>query len=299
VWEPDPQWRRLGGGRGPLDVGLWLVERDGRTWVVKRLRAPGPDDPVEVTDPAHPSYWRREADVALGFRPARGLLVPEVGRVDEDPAGCTVWTARVERGVVTPLFAARALGRFAAEPLTDAPWWSRRLLRRRLSAAAARGGWSTLARTAAADLATALWEARTGVLDRYDALPQRAAHGDAVPGNLVAPSGEDVLAVDWGSAGLAPPGADLGYFALSCKEELDVLLDAYLDGLGPGHDPADVAFAARAMAVYTVVARADWALARASTGSGPLEATYRHPSVAPHLRALERRLPEIEALLAG
>jgi hypothetical protein len=107
-----------------------------------------------------------------------------------------------------------------------------------------------------------------------------------------------VVAVDWGSAGWAPAGADLGYYALSCKEDFGVLLDAFLDGLGPGQDPDDVAFAARAMAVYTVVARADWALARAGSGPGPLESTYRHPSVAPHLRALERRLPEIEALLS-
>ena len=298
MWEPDPQWRRLGGGRGPLDVGLWAAERDGRSWVVKRVRAPAPDDPVELTDPAHPSYWHREADLALGFRPTRGLVAPEVARVDEDATGYALWTGRVERGLVTALFAARALGRFAAEPLPPAPWWSRGLLRRRLAAAEARGGWQTLARTPAGDLAQALWRSRDDVLARYDALPQAGSHGDAVPGNLVAPSGDDVVAVDWGSAGLAPAGADLGYYALSCKEDFGVLLDAFLEGLGPGHDPDEVAFAARAMAVHTVVARADWALARAGSGPGPLESTYRHPSVAPHLRALERRLPEIEALLS-
>jgi hypothetical protein len=299
VWEPDPQWRPLGGGRGPLDVGLWVAERERRSWVVKRVRAPGPEDPAELTDPAHPSYWHREADVALEFRPVRGLVAPEVGRVDEDPGGYLLWTERVERGVVTALFAARALGRFAVEPLPAAPWWSRTLLRRRIAAVEARGGWETLARTPAARLAAALWQVRGEVLDRYDALAQVAAHGDAVPGNLLAPRGEDVVAVDWGSAGLAPAGADLGFYALSCKEDLDVLLAAYLAGLGDAHRPAEVAFAARTMAVYTVVARADWALARAASGPGPLEAAYRHPSVAPHLRALERRLPEIEALLSA
>jgi hypothetical protein len=298
VWEPDPQWRRLGGGRGPLDVGVWATERDGRGWVVKRVRAPGPDDPAELTDPTHPSYWHREADLALDFRPARGLVAPEVVRVDEDAAGYVLWTERVERGLVTGLFAARALGRFAAEPLPPAPWWSQALLHRRLAATEARGGWETLRRTPVADLADALWRARPEVLARYDALPQLGSHGDPVPGNLVAPRGEDVVAVDWGSAGLAPAGADLGYYALSCKEDFGVLLDAHLDGLGPGHDRAAVAFAARAMLVYTVLGRADWALARAASGPGPLEATYRHPSVAPHLRALQRRLPEIEALLA-
>jgi hypothetical protein len=278
-------------------VGVWSAVRDGRAWVVKRVRAPGPDDPPGLDEPRHPAYWRREAEVALHLRPANGLLAPRAARVDEDDEGYTLWTARVDRGVVTALFAARALGRFAAAPLPDEPWLARRLLRHRLAAAEDRGGWPTLATTPAGDLATALWEQRTALLDRYDALPQRAAHGDAVPGNLLAPQGEDVIAVDWGSVGLGPAGADLGYFALSCQEDFAVLLDAYSGGLGGVAAADDVAFAARMMAVYTVVGRAEWALARVASAPGELTAKFRHPAVAPYLRALQRRLPEIEALL--
>jgi hypothetical protein len=300
VWEPEPHWRRLAGGRGPFDVGVWTAEWDGRAWVVKRVRAPGPDDPAAAHDSRHPAYWRREAEAALHLRPAAGLLAPDTVRVDEDAEGYTLWTARVDRGVVTALFAAHALGRFAATSLPDLPWLTQRLLRHRLAAAEARHGWPTLATTPAAELARSLWERRTDLLDRYDALPQRPAHGDAVPGNLLAPRGTDVVAVAWGSVGLAPAGADLGFFALSCREDFTVLLETYLDGLGGGGsaDLAVAEVAARVMAVYTVLGRAEWALARVASAPGELAGKFRHPAVAPYLRALQRRLPEIDALLA-
>ena len=49
-------------------------------------------------------------------------------------------------------------------------------------------------------------------------------------------------------------------------------------------------------AVYTVLNRAEWALARVAGGEGALAGKYRHPAVAPHLRALQRQFPQIEAL---
>jgi hypothetical protein len=297
MWAADPSWRPVPGGRGALTVGVWSAEAHGRVWMVKRVRTPAAGDPPELGLASHPSYWRREAEAALHLRPAAGLLAPEVRRVDEDAEGYTLWTARVDRGLVTALFAARALGRFAAATLPALPWLSRQLLRRRLEGAEVRGGWPTLARTSAADLAGALWDRRSDLLDRYDALPQRPAHGDATPTNLVAPRDADVIAVDWGSVGLAPAGADLGYHALSCREDLDVLLDAHGDGLGPGADVPAVAFAARMMAVYTAVGRAEWVLSRVASAPGSLEAKFRHPAVAPYLRALQRRLPDAEALL--
>jgi hypothetical protein len=45
------------------------------------------------------------------------------------------------------------------------------------------------------------------------------------------------------------------------------------------------------------MSRADWALARVAGGEGALAAKYRHPSVSPHLRGLQRQFPQIEALL--
>jgi hypothetical protein len=119
-----------------------------------------------------------------------------------------------------------------------------------------------------------------------------------VPTNFVAARGQDVVAVDWQCFGIGPVGADLGYYALSRREEFEVLLETFLDGAGPGLDGAAVATAARVTAVYSVISRAEWALAQVAAGEGALAGKYRHPAVAPHLRALQRQLPQLEVLLA-
>lgn len=295
MWQPDPDWTRIPGGRGTLTVGVWRAEHEGEAYAVKRVRVPGPDDPIELETLSHPGYWRREVEVALADLPLDGLVPTRTLRVDEDDEGCTIWSQLVSESPVTGLFAAAALGRFASTPVPEVPWLSRTLLRTRLRIAEERGGWPTLARTTVADLADALWRRREAFLDRYDALPQALCHGDAVPANLIAPLGDDVVALDWASLGTAPAGADLGYFALSSREDFDVLLKTFA-----AHSTAaveDIAFAARVMAVYTVVAQAEWALARVAGGEGALAGKYRHPSVAPYLRALQRQFPQIEALL--
>ena len=46
------------------------------------------------------------------------------------------------------------------------------------------------------------------------------------------------------------------------------------------------------------ISRAEWALSRIAHGEGALHGKFKHPSVAPYLRALQRQLPQIEALLA-
>lgn len=295
MWQPDPEWTRIPGGRGTLTVGIWRAETEGQAYAVKRVRAPGPGDPPGLLDPAHPGYWRREAEVAVAGLDLAGLVPTRTLRIDEDDEGHTIWSEMVDVEPVTGLFAATALGRFAASPVPDVPWLSRRLLRTRLAMTEERGGWPTLARTTVADLADVLWRRRSAILDRYDDLPQALSHGDAVPGNLIAPSGEDVVALDWASLGTAPAGADLGYFALSSREDFDVLAQAF--AAHHGAPPEDIAFAARVMAVFTVVAQAEWALARVAGGEGALAGKYRHPSVAPYLRALQRQFPQIEALL--
>lgn len=300
MWQPDPSWVVLPGGRGALTVGTWRVGLGGTTHVVKRVRAPAPDE-AGFTDPAGAGYWRREAEFALaGVRP-HGLVPPEVHRVEEDEEGYTIWSLEVaaDAGPPPALFVARALARLAADPAPDAPWAARELLRSRL---AHREGWPTLARTTFADLAEELWRRRRSLLDRCASLPLVPAHGDVVPANLVAMRADEVCTVDWGCFGAAPAGADLGYYALSCREEFDVLLDAHLaalDDLGVPARPDHVALAARTHAVYTVVARAEWALSRVAPGEGALAGKLRHPAVAPHLRALQRQFPQIEALLAS
>lgn len=295
MWEPDPEWTRVPGGRGTLTVGVWRARRDGHDCVVKRVRRPAADEPEGLWHVEHPGYWRREAEVALAGLELEGLVPTKPILLEEDDEGYVIWTEWAERQPVTALFAARALGRFAVNAVPDVPWLSRSLLTTRMALAAGRGGWPTLARTTAADLADELWSRGPALLARYDALPQRLSHGDAVPGNLIAPRGADVVALDWASLGTAPAGADLGYYALSAREDFDVLVTAYASEVR--EDLESIRFAADVMAVLTVVSQAEWALARVAGGEGALAGKFRHPSVSPYLHALQRQFPQIERLL--
>ena len=299
MWEPDPGWRRLPGG-GPATSGMWLAVVEGREWVVKRLETPV-EQSGSVTDPAHAGYWRREVEVAYDptVVDGPGLVPPEFGTVQEDPDGVTLWTRAEVGEPPTGLFVARALGRFAAAEHASPRWAAKSLLADRLAMARERGGWPTLARTTIADVADVLWKRAGHWLDLCAQGPQGRMHGDAVPSNFVSSRGADVVALDWQCFGIGPVGADLGYYALSSREEFGVLLDAFLDGAGPGVDRAPVELAARVTAVYSVLGRAEWALAQAARGEGALAGKFRHPAVAPHLRALQRQFPQMEHLLGA
>lgn len=305
VWEPDPSWEVLRGAAGPASAGLWRARAGGRPWVVKRLVPPAADDPAArwALEPAHPGFWRREADAALsGFGDGPGLVRAGAGPVEEDGEGITLWSPETAGEPPTGLHVAHALGRFAGAAHDVPRWASRDLLRRRLELAEARGGWRTLARTTLADVTALLWERRGHWLAAVDAGPQGRVHGDAVPSNfLTTGPGGAVVAVDWQCVGVGPVGSDLGYWSLSSREEFGVLLDAFLDGVaeecGPGVDAATVALAARVHAAYSVLTRAEWALAQAARGEGALAGKFRHPAVAPYLRAVERQFPQIERLL--
>ncbi len=297
MWEPDPSWQHLPGAGGPATVGLWLAERDGRRWMVKRL-APVEDSPA-VLNPSHAGYWRREAEVALHREvvDGPGLVPPEYGPVEEDDQGVTVWAAEALGEPPPGPFVARGLGRFAAARHDPPSWAASRLLADRLELAERRGGWPTLARTTLADVTDRLWQRRGHWLARCAAGPSGRVHGDAVPGNFLSTSGDDVVAVDWQCFGIGPVGTDVGYYALSSREEFDVLVDAFLDGTDLEAEREAVTTAARVSAVYSVVTRAEWALAQAAKGEGALAGKFRHPAVAPYLRALQRQFAQIEHLL--
>lgn len=302
MWEPDPAWTALPSGSGPATVGVWRGRDEGVDAIVKRLGRPGPDDPSQLEDRTHAGYWRRELEVALD--PARvdgpGLRPPRYLRCEEDDTGATIWSEEVVAEPPTSLLVARSLGRFAAAPYDAPAWAARRTLTDRLALAESRGGWPTLARTQLADVAGHLWEHRGRWLARRDAGPVGRLHGDAVPANFVATWGEDVVAIDWQGFGVGPVGTDLGYFALSAREDFEVLLDTYLGGVaetGGNADEDSIRIAAIVMAVYTVFSRAEWALSRVAPGEGALAGKYGHPAVAPHLRALQRQGPQIESLL--
>ncbi|SFC50993.1 Phosphotransferase enzyme family protein [Nocardioides terrae] len=299
MWEPEPGWLVLPGGSGVSTVGVWRTVLGDRAVAVKRVAAPDDFDPAELTDPRHFAYWRRAADVATyGLVDATpGLRAPRMS-VEEDADGLTIIQDWVEDAANSGLFIAHAIGRFAAAELGHVRWLARNQLRDRLARVERRGGWSTLGRTTASDIADSLWRKRGRLLDELDRLPQVAQHGDPVPGNLLGREGDELVAVDWGSLGYGPVGADLGFYLLMAREEFEPLLDAYLLGLPDGVATREqVTLGAQVTAVYTVFTRADWALARVVTGEGALGAKFRHPSVAPHLRALQRQSDAVEALL--
>ena len=315
MWQPEAGWERLPGGIAAGTVGLWSATVGGRPAVVKRLRRPGADDPAELHDPSHPAWWRREAEVAARGLVARtpGLRAPETLRVDDDEEGTTLVVAAVEPRPAGGLHGAAALGRFAGADLPPGlPGLAQHQLRRRLESVARRGGWRLLERTTVADVSSHLWSRREHLLARLDALPPVPQHGDPVPANLLGAAGEGaaraVVAVDWASLGHGPLGGDLGYWSLSAREELEPLLAAYADALpppvveaagGPAAAVAGAGLAARVVAVFTVLTRADWALARVAEGEGALAGKFRHPGVAPHLRALARQSAHVEALLTA
>ncbi len=302
MWEPEIGWIPVRSGRGPATAGVWRAIVAGRPAVVKRLLTPE-GDPAFLA-PSSYAYWRREAEVAESgvVSATRGLRGAETLAVTEDDEGVTVVTAEVDPADNPGLFLARALGRFAAGPVPAVPWLARGQLRDRLARVEARGGWPMLGRTTASDVAAHLWGRRERFLALLDDAPQVLQHGDPTPANLVGRLGEDVVAIDWSSLGVGAVGADLGLLALGVREDFEPLLTAYVDGLGSSEqleavDVDAIATAASVSAVYTAFTRAEWALARVADGEGALAGKFRHPSVAPYLRALARLGPQVEALL--
>ena len=298
MWEPGPGWRRLPGAGGPATQGLWLVDRAGATWVVKRLARP--DGTLEALETrTHAGWWRREVEVALDPEVVEGpgLVTAGFGEVEEDDEGVTLWSRQVVGTPPPGLFVARALGRFAAAGVPVPGWGARSHLADRLAMAQGRGGWPTLARTPLGDVTERLWQRRGHWLEVCRQAPQGRVHGDAVPGQFLAARGEDVVTVDWQCFGSGALGSDVGYFALSSREGFEVLLEAYAGGAGVAVD--EVVEPARVHAVYSILSRAEWALRAAANGASEVSPAdlLEHPAVAPYVRALRRQLPQAEALL--
>jgi hypothetical protein len=299
MWEPDPAWHPVPGGTGTSTVGVWRTVHRGQALVVKRLGRPGAADASELSDPRHFAYWRREADVATA-----GLVDDTPGLrgtpldVAEDDEGITLTREFVEDAALNGLFVAHGMGRFAGADLGRHTWLAVDQLRDRMTRVERRGGWPTLARTTVADVADRLWSRRETLLRAVDALPQVPQHGDPAASNFPGRERDDVIAIDWASVGRGPVGADLGIYLQNAREEAEPLLDSYLMGMPEGlATPDEAALGMRVSAAYTALSRAEWALARVAGGEGALAGKYRHPAVAPYLRALQRQSPLLEALL--
>ncbi|MFJ9391434.1 phosphotransferase [Nocardioides sp. NPDC101246] len=304
MWQPDPGWLVLPGGTGPSTLGVWrtAVGEDQEPVVVKRLGRPGTYDPAELGRRRHFAYWRRAADVATsGLVDDTPGMIGAHTSVAEDDEGITLTTDWVEDAANSGLFAALSMGRFAGADLGEARWLARDQFRDRIARVEYNGGWPTMTRTTAADIAHTLWERRGRFTNLLDELPQVAQHGDPVPQNLLGRTddGERLVAIDWSSLGHGPVGGDLGLYLLHARESFEPLLEAYVLGLPSGvATREEVRLGAQISAVYTALSRAEWALSRITPGEGPLLAKFRHPAVAPHLRNLQRQAPLVEALLA-
>ncbi len=218
-------------------------------------------------DPQGYRYWKREA---LAYQSAlfQGLsgpvTAPRCYSIRENPDGSVwMWLEDVRDEMSHPWTldtyarAARLLGQFngaslAGRPLPEQAWPCEHWLHKYLEHAApmvqfvrqnpkdpvVRG----LLPGSTLPLTLAMWEERGAILKALDALPQTFCHQDAFERNLFLRSGQ-LVAIDWGYAGLAPVGAELapligvafglGGFPTAQAKELDrACFTSYLEGLG-------------------------------------------------------------------
>ena len=221
-----------------------------------------------------------------------------MNRVEEDHDGVTLWFAHLDAAPAGGMFVARSLGRFAGAELASYPWLARNQLTDRIRRVEHNGGWPTLARTTVADVADRLWTRRGHYLTALSELPQVPQHGDPTPGNLIAhdarPGDRDRLGHPGHRTGRRRPRLLQPELARGVRAPPRGVPHGAAAGLATREQ---VELGARVCAVYTVISRAEWALARAAHGSGALVGKFEHPSVAPYLRSLQRQFPQVEALL--
>jgi len=214
--------------------------------------------------------------------------------VEEDAEGITIVSQYVEGIAPTSLQVVDALGRFARAEFIQSPWCARDILATRLAMVEKRGGWQALARSKLAPLSQVVWQLRGQLMQRLDQAPQGRMHGDATPANFLTQRDGGVVAIDWQCFGVGPIGSDLGYWALSAREDFEVLLDVYA---GDHPRRSQIEDVARIMIAFTILSRADLALGQLEHAGVDEGAVPQHPRVAPHLRALQRHLACIESLL--
>ena len=273
-WVPEPEWQAVAGAGGSATRGVWRAERDGSTFIVKRLEPAG----TKSADVRHHSWWRREAEVARsGFlNGPRGLIAPAPISVDEDEEGITLWSPVVPSASIADEAVASALGRFSSQSLQDPGWFNQDMLRHRIAATDDVGGLGPLEESAIIDdslvrTCHALWEVRESILDDLDGLPKVLSHGDALPRNMLCLDGANVIAIDWGQLGYNTVGADLATFSLYATEELDSLIPPYCEGLrvsGQAVEEGSVRHATVLTAALIAMSRAS----RAVAGGGDVDA---------------------------
>jgi phosphotransferase family enzyme len=204
-------------------------------------------------DPRHWAYWERELlAYASGLLPCGpGLRVPRCYGVDGD----AVYLEHVGDTPVEAAAAARQLGEWQrTSTLPAVPWLGGHQLAQRVEASNL--DWAAVD---ADPRAARLWDGRAELLADLERLPHVLSHGDFHLGNLRAGGSGDTIALDWGTLGCAPAGADLAHLALSGLRDL---LGDYLGGLGEGFAARAVAFGYRATLVLVGASRVHWMVSR-------------------------------------
>ena len=217
MWQPEPGWLLVPGGTGTSTWGCGARSATTGRSSSSGSRRPSEHDPPELSDPRHFAYWRRAADVSCparstrrracarrssrrSRRTTRGSPWCRTGSRTPPTAGCsprTRWAGSPAPTSATGLAgrgpAARPAGPGRAPRRLADPGPDHGRRRRRPPVAAPRACCST----------------------PLDALPQVAAARRPGAGEPARPEGDDVVAIDWGTLGHGPVGADLGYYALS------------------------------------------------------------------------------------
>jgi len=200
----------------------------------------------------HWAYWRREPlAYASGLLPKPpGLTAPSCHGVLDD----TIYLQDVDGPPEDSRTATTRLARWqrdAGRP--DVGWLAGHQLAQRIAASDL--NWHEV--EADPRLADA-WGRRHEILRALEEVPVVLSHGDFHTGNLVA-AGASTIALDWGTFGVAPAGADAAHLALST---LDDCLPAYVSAFGPAVAPEAIALGYRATLVLTGASRIHWMLSR-------------------------------------
>jgi len=287
-WDaPEWRYARIHMSHGWASAGIYrlsgtaLSGSQRRDWsLILKVVTPLADmTPEQNEDQAHPIYWKREV---LAYQSGwlehlpGGLRAPRCLGIDPQPDG-SVWLwledVRDRYGAQWPLEqyarAARCLGRFngayvASQARPPIDWlgasneprgvieafgWVEQLVRDPAT-------WKhPLLKAIFPEHVVAglpgLWDSRQRLLDAFERLPRTVCHQDAWRGNLFAAADgaeDELVVIDWASAGWGVAGTDLGDLAVAGYEmlpsnlslaEIDgVVFDAYLLGLHEAGWPA-------------------------------------------------------------
>lgn len=208
-----------------------------------------------ANDPTHWAYWRRELHAyEAGILPAGpGLVAPRCLGID----GNDVYLEDIDGTEASVDRAAMGLAKWQVRTMIpDVPWLTLDQLGQRIAVTSL--DWSVVD---ADPRVVDLWDRRDDLLDHLTSLPQVLSHGDYSVGNLMA-RGQETVALDWGTFGIAPVGADLAHLALSRSADPTA---AFLRSAGDQWSADDVIAGFCATLVLVGSSRTHWMLSTGHT----------------------------------